>query len=143
MKVNGSAGPSAPLAKGGQGRSTGSGFAPEAPSGSEAAASPARAGSAVALGSLEALLALQETTSPLERRRRAVKRATHILDALDDLRTAVLDPDGLDGPVLQRLAGAVREARSETDDPQLESVLEEIEIRAAVEIAKRETRLAA
>jgi hypothetical protein len=95
------------------------------------------------VGSLEALLALQETSSPLERRRKAVRRAGRILDALDELRIAVLDPDGLDAAALQRLQGAVREARGQTQDPGLEDVLEEIEIRAAVEMAKRETRAAA
>ena len=96
-----------------------------------------------AVGSLEALLALQETSTPTERRRRAVRRAGRILDALDDLRIAVLDPVGLDRTALERLYGAVREARSQTEDPGLEDVLEEIEVRAAVEMAKRETRAAA
>ncbi len=72
-----------------------------------------------------------------------MRRAGRILDALDDLRIAVLDPEGLDGAALQRLQGAVRDARGQTEDPGLEDVLEEIELRAAVEMAKRETRAAA
>jgi hypothetical protein len=143
MKVNGSSGASAPLGSRNAARGSGEGFAPEAPAGSDAAGPVSHAGPMAAVGSLEALLALQETASPLERRRRAVKRASRILDALDDLRVATLDPAALDGPVLQRLAGAVHEARSETDDPRLDGVLEEIEIRAAVEMAKREVRAAA
>ena len=45
---------------------------------------------------------------------------------------------------MQALTRAVREQRSLTDDPQLESLLDEIETRAAVELAKFEgARLAA
>jgi hypothetical protein len=143
MKVYGSPGASAPISGRSASRASGQGFAPQEASEAEAPASAARAAMSAGVGSLEALLALQETLSPLERRRRAVKRASRILDALDDLRLAALGADTLDGPALQRLAGAVQDARSETDDPKLEGVLEEIEIRAAVEMAKREVRAAA
>ena len=142
MKVNGSAS-SAPAAGRAAGRPVADGFAPATTDEAGSAAPAARASSAGAVGSLEALLALQETSTPLERRRKAVRRAGRILDALDDLRIAVLDPEGLDGVALQRLQGAVREARGQTEDAGLEDVLEEIEIRAAVEMAKRETRAAA
>jgi hypothetical protein len=40
---------------------------------------------------------------------------------------------------LDRLSRAVREQRSATEDPKLEAVLDEIETRAAVELAKLET----
>jgi hypothetical protein len=122
-------------------RPTGEGFSPAGQA--EEAAPAARAASAVGVGSLEALLALQETMSPTEKRRRAVRRGGRILDALDDLRLAVLDPDGLDGPALQRLSIALRDAREDTDDPGLEGLLEQIEIRAAVELAKRQLPAAA
>ena len=138
MKVNGSNSAS-PAAGRVAGRPVADGFAP-ATEEAGSAAPAARTASAGPVGSLEALLALQETSTPLERRRKAVRRAGHILDALDELRIAVLDPQGLDGAALRRLQGAVREARSQTEDPGLEDVLEEIEIRAAVEMAKRETR---
>ena len=39
---------------------------------------------------------------------------------------------------LDRLSRAVREQRSATEDPKLEAVLDEIETRAAVELAKLE-----
>jgi hypothetical protein len=74
---------------------------------------------------------------PLERRRRAVGRAGRILDVLDDVKVALLDgevsPDALD-----RLVVAVREERDDTEDARLEGVLDEIEMRAAVEMAKLE-----
>jgi hypothetical protein len=112
-----------------------SGFAPADQADAPAAA--ARAAAPVGVGSLQALLALQETLSPTERRRRAVRRGGRILDGLDQLRLAVLDMDGREATALQELGSAVREAREDTDDPALEALLEQIEIRAAVEIAKR------
>ncbi len=139
MKVNGTSSAAGAVGRSAS-RPVADGFAPQASDGAEATAPAARAGSMSAIGSLEALLALQETSTPTERRRRAVRRAGRILDALDDLRIAVLDPEGLDGAALQRLQGAVREARGQTEDPGLEDLLEHIETRAAVEMAKREAR---
>jgi hypothetical protein len=86
---------------------------------------------------VEALLALQDIGTPTERKRRAVGRAGRILDVLDEIKVALLDGD-LAGGDLDRLRRAVREERAGTDDPKLEAVLEEIELRAAVEVAKLE-----
>lgn len=86
---------------------------------------------------VDALLALQEVGSPLERRRRSVRRAGRLLDELEGLKVALLGGDlGLTD--LDRLTRAAREQREVTDDPKLESVLDEIETRAQVEIAKLE-----
>jgi hypothetical protein len=103
-------------------------------------AAPAAAARAEALGaisSLDVLLALQETLSPTERRRRAVGRAGKILDALDALKLSLLGGEPTETE-LQSLQTAVKEARAETEDPELEGLLEQIEIRAAVELAKRD-----
>jgi hypothetical protein len=89
------------------------------------------------VSSLEALMALQEVGGPLERRRRAVGRASQILDALDDLKLDLLE-GRLSPGSLEALTRSVREQRALTDDPSLESVLDEIETRAAVELAKLE-----
>ena len=89
------------------------------------------------VSSLEALMALQEVGGPLERRRRAVRRADSILEALEglklDLLEGTLSPGALNG-----LTRAVREQRSLTEDPQLEDLLDQVETRAAVELAKLE-----
>jgi hypothetical protein len=86
---------------------------------------------------VEALLALQDVGGPLERRRRAVGRAGRILDVLDEVKIALLD-GALDGADLERLRRALRDERMRTDDPKLEAVLDEVEVRAAVEMAKLE-----
>lgn len=86
---------------------------------------------------VEALLALQDVGSPLERKRRAVRRAGRILEVLDDIKISLLQGD-LSGAELDRLRRAVRDERAATEDPLLEVVLDEIELRAAVEVAKLE-----
>jgi len=86
---------------------------------------------------VDALLALQDVGGPLERKRRAVSRAGRILDVLDEVKIALLD-GRLSGHQLDRLRRAIRDERALTDDPKLEAVLEEIEVRAAVEMAKLE-----
>jgi hypothetical protein len=86
---------------------------------------------------VEALLALQDVGSPLERKRRAVRRAGRILDVLDDIKVGLLEGELTAGD-LDRLGRAIRDEREQTDDPRLEAVLDDIELRAAVEMAKLE-----
>jgi hypothetical protein len=86
---------------------------------------------------VEALLAVQDVGSPLERKRRAVRRAGRILDVLDDLKVGLLE-GSISGGDLDRLRRAIRDERETTEDPALEAVLDEIELRAAVEAAKLE-----
>lgn len=94
------------------------------------------------VGSLDALIALQEVDGPLTRKRRAVSRAGRLLDALDQIKLALID--GAPSPQsLQRLAAAVREERGGTDDPGLQALLDQIETRAVVELAKLDGRGAA
>ena len=61
---------------------------------------------------------------------------------LDQLKVSLLDGD-LDGGSLDHLSRALREERAATEDPRLESLLDEIETRAAVEQAKLEMARAA
>ena len=89
------------------------------------------------VSSLDALLALQEVSGPLERRRKAVRRAGRILDVLDEIKIALLDGD-VTPTALDRLVLAVRQEQASVDDARLAGVLNEIEARAAVEIAKLE-----
>lgn len=115
----------------------GSGFRVNFPSDAAAPAPVAGAAGVAGVASVDALLALQAAGGPLERRRRAVRRAGRILDVLDEVRVALLGGD-LEQSALERLRRAVREERDLTEDPALEAVLDEIETRAAVELAKHE-----
>ena len=137
MKVGGT---NSAAATGGASRTakpSGEGFAPAASNGARETAPAAGASSVGAVTSLDALLALQETPGPLERRKRAMKRAGGLLDVLDKVKLSLLD--GSDpGHALRQLSLAVRESRDETGDAGLEDVLDHIETRAAVELAKDE-----
>ena len=88
---------------------------------------------------VQALLALQDVGGGLEGRRRSVRRAERLIDVLDDLRVALID--GVMRPdQVRALASTIAEQRAATGDPGLEAILDEIETRAAVEMAKLEMR---
>jgi class II flagellar assembly regulator FliX len=88
---------------------------------------------AVGIGS--SLLVVQEVGDATAERRRALARGFSLLDRLDELRLALL-AGRVDRDALTGLAQSVRSARSGVDDPALTAVLDEIELRAAVELAK-------
>lgn len=138
MKVSGTSGVgSAGWASKPRGAS-GEGFQVSQPAAAAGPAQTTRAGGVGGVMSVDAILALQEVAGPLERRRRAVGRAGKILDVLEDLKVGLLSGEAsIDD--LDRLRRAVRDERLGTDDEQLEGVLNEIETRAAVEIAKLES----
>lgn len=136
MKVGRTSGPAASGGPSGtRAPAGGSSFSLPGASAAGAAAPTARAGGVTGVASLDALLALQETEGPLERKRKAVGRGTRILDVLDGLKLAVIDGE-VSSAHLDQLTRAVRDQRQNTDDPRLEGVLDEIEMRAAVEMAK-------
>jgi hypothetical protein len=91
------------------------------------------------VASLEALLALQGADEDAEHEPtvsgRAARRAGGILDALDGLKLALLEGRALTGR-LGALAAATARAREATGDARLEAILNEVETRAAVELAK-------
>ena len=135
MKVGGSSGPSV-IGGGGLRRTAPApGFSPSGGAESLASAGPATGSSAVS--GLDALLMLQEPEDAVSRRRRAVRRAGGLLDGLDAVRLAALG-EGDPREALRRLAYAARERRGSVDDIGLSDVLEAVETRAAVELAKHE-----
>lgn len=91
-----------------------------------------------ALADMSTVLALQETPDATTRsraRQRAKERGSLMLDQLEELRLGLLL-----GTVplakLESLAQLVRAKREQIDDPKLLAILDEIEVRAAVELAK-------
>ena len=137
MKVTGPTGVGGAAAPRGAARPGESGFSLES-AGAASEAAPASALSAASsVASLDVLLALQEVGGPLEKRRKAVRRAGRLLDVLDEVKLALLD-GALPPAALDRLLAAIREERPGADDPRLEGLLDEIETRAQVELAKLE-----
>lgn len=92
--------------------------------------------SATQVGSVEALVALQEVpdaakqTKPPEQ-----KHAEDLLARLDQIRLGILRGD-LSPIDLQALVASLAERRREGGDPRLIAIVEEIELRAKVELAK-------
>jgi len=86
------------------------------------------------LGGLEALIAIQSEDTTKERRRRGVRRGQSLLDLLDELKIALLS--GALTPDLQNRLAAAMHDESFSGDPRLDGILESIDLRAAVELAK-------
>lgn len=86
------------------------------------------------LANLDALIALQEVDEPMQRRRKAAQRGRNLLDALDQLKAAML-AGKVSTVQLQRIAEQLRQ-RAPSADPHLDEILAHIELRAEVELAK-------
>jgi len=102
-----------------------------------AAAAHGAVGGPVGLGGVSTVLALQGAPDSTERRARqkAIERGSTMLDKLEEIRLGLLlgtIPLGR----LEQLAHLVRAQREQVNDPQLTAILDEIELRAAVELAK-------
>lgn len=114
------------------GASGGAKFTLPAQGGAEAAA---RMQPATSLMGMDGLVALQANEESTERRKRRVKRGHELLDGLDRLKAALLS-----GVVpihqLAQLKAQLDARREISDDPRLEELVEHIELRVAVEIAK-------
>jgi hypothetical protein len=135
MKINPTTGMAIPSTGSGV-RKSGGDFSLSAGS-TQKSAAPAQAGSAAGLFGMDALLALQGEEDVLTgRRRRQIKRSHDILDALDDLKVSVLSGE-IDDEALMRLQANIAASREDTEDEKLQGVLNEIETRAFVELAKR------
>ncbi|MCE7999834.1 MAG: hypothetical protein HEP70_13320 [Rhodobiaceae bacterium] len=125
----------APVKKAGAG-ATGAVFSPDFGSGGAQASQAA--GGVSSLTSIHSLLAVQGVDAPddpLTGRRRAIENASETLDVLDELKLGLLAGE-LPADKLERLLSHVSEERSEIDDPELSNVLDHIELRARVELAK-------
>jgi hypothetical protein len=86
------------------------------------------------LGGLEALIAIQSEDNTREKRRRSARRGQSMLDVLDELKLALLGGH-LPADLQSRLSAALREAMP-SGDPQLDGIIDAIELRAEVELAK-------
>ncbi|MFN3853989.1 MAG: flagellar assembly protein FliX [Phreatobacter sp.] len=96
---------------------------------------------AVAAAGLETLLAVQglQSEDRRERRRRALQRGRASLDLLDELKLALVSGESVPA-VLLRLRGLTASGLETTGEEGLDGVLAEIDLRAQVELAKRESR---
>lgn len=91
------------------------------------------------VGSVDSLLALQEV-DPDGGKGALHRHAEDLLDELDELRHGLLT-GLLTRHQLTRLKSLVNARRAGVTDPRLSEILDEIELRAAVEIAKYDAQL--
>ena len=89
------------------------------------------------LTALDSLLSLQEVEDSTQGRSKGLKRGKQLLDMLDQIRDGLLS-GGIPRDTLQKLSQAVSERQDEFSDPKLQGVLDEIALRAKVELAKLE-----
>jgi Class II flagellar assembly regulator len=92
------------------------------------------------LSNIGALLSLQTQDDPIERRKRATRRSNSLLDQLDQIRVSILS-GGVSRDQVTALATTLREYRDEIDDAGLNAILDDVELRAEVELAKLERAL--
>ncbi len=88
-----------------------------------------------ATGSVSSVLGIQEVDDALSHPARGKMRAQDILDRLEDLRLQLLTGTISRDKLLQ-LAHIVNTRRAEVTDPRLAAILDEIDLRAQVELAK-------
>jgi hypothetical protein len=115
------------------GAAGGGGFARALADGPSQPAAPA---GGTPVQTVNALLALQEVAGATEGRKRARRRAEDLLDRLEDLRLAIALGE-VPLARLEELARLLGQRQAAADDPKLAEIINEIEIRAAVELAKR------
>lgn len=84
--------------------------------------------------SIDALIALQAVDNPISAKKRKVERGLSILETLEDIKLDLLS-GAVSEKRLNRLMIVVKQAK-EAVDPELDSLLEDIELRALVELAK-------
>jgi hypothetical protein len=116
------------------GGSSGTSFARQLDESSESSSSQAMSGTA----SVSGVLGVQEIDDALAQASRGKLRALDILDRLEDLRIELLT-GGISKEKLVQLTQVVSARRADVTDPRLGEVLDEIDLRARVELAKYET----
>ena len=96
---------------------------------------PERASGPAPTSSVDSVFALQSVGDREGNARKAKERAELMLSRLEDLRDGLL-MGMVPTDRLHDLAAAARQQREELDDPRLSEILDDIELRARVELAK-------
>jgi hypothetical protein len=89
------------------------------------------------IAALDSILALQDMGNPTEGRSKGLAHGEQLLAILDSVRDGLL-AGGIPRATLNRLAVAVTRRHDVFADPKLQDVLDQIELRAHVELAKLE-----
>jgi hypothetical protein len=90
---------------------------------------------------MSGMLALQEISDEEVRRKNLIKQGDDMLDSLEQLRRRLLT-GSLPMHVLQNINKQLTMQKQLVNDPRLKSIIDEIELRTAVELAKIEMAIA-
>jgi len=137
MKINGPQS-SAPPSRANRAAPAAGGFSLGGTSGASGAAASSGVAAMSGPSSVASLMALQGVEGvegPLERRRRALRRGHRLLDRLEALKLAHLAGQG-DADALRALSLTGGEDRPDSEDDGLDAVLDQVDLRVAVELAK-------
>lgn len=88
------------------------------------------------VSTVDVLLPVEPATADSDKKQ-ASSRASRILDRLEDIRQGLL-VGAISKPRLEELAGTIKETRASALDPVMSDILDEIELRAKIELAKLE-----
>lgn len=91
--------------------------------------------SSAPLNAVDGILAVQEVPTATDGRSRGIKHGYSILDHLDDIRLGLLS-GSISSLRLVELSQEIVEVRDTVIDPRLSAILDDVELRAAVELAK-------
>ncbi|MTI45256.1 class II flagellar assembly regulator [Roseibium hamelinense] len=133
MRINNNNPVSGVHGRGAKKRSSGTGETFRPDDGGSASSAQATSG-ATGIHGVDALLALQEVGSPLDKRGEATRQGHELLDELEMIRA-----DLLAGHISEQRLNALSDAVSseiESGDKEVDAVLREIELRVKVELAK-------
>lgn len=100
---------------------------------------PAAVSSVSATASVGSLLSLQEVSDEDIARKKTIEHGQNLIKSLEALRQSLL-MGSVPLHVLQSLEGRLKQQREMTIDPELHAIMDDIELRAAVELAKYERR---
>ena len=89
------------------------------------------------IAAVDTILALQEVEDSTDSHTRGVHHGEQLLNLLDEVRDGLL-AGGIPRATLNKLAAAVTRRHEAFADPKLQDVLDQIELRAHVELAKLE-----
>ena len=131
MRIDGTYRPAVSTRAASRTQGSGAAFHLDAESAAPRAASIANA---EATTPLDALLALQSVEDPLLAKRKTVRRGLALIDTLDAVRSDLLVGRIGEGR-LNQLVVLIGQVRDRTD-PQLDAIIDDIELRARVELAK-------
>lgn len=99
------------------------------------ASAPAGVSGVSGVSAVGALIGIQEVDDATQRASKGKKRAMLMLEQLDEVRLGLLG-GMLSKDQLMRLAQTIKSEKAQVDDPHLAQILDDIDLRAQVELAK-------